>query len=61
MLKSNARLGSTLTKIEKKSITGGRTGGEDSSEVDDCRNDDIHQCPCGNAAGDLNCHSTKKD
>lgn len=52
MLKNNSNLRSVMTKTEKKSINGGRTGGEDSSELDNCRNDHENKCVCGNEAGD---------
>jgi hypothetical protein len=55
MLKDNSNVRSIMTKTEKRSIHGGRTGGEDSSELDNCRNDDVNKCPCGNEAGDTNC------
>lgn len=56
MLRNNSNLGSIVTKIEKSNINGGRTGGDDSSEVDDCRNDHKNQCRCGAPAGEETCH-----
>ena len=55
MLKDNSNVRSVMTKTEKKSINGGRTGGEGSSELDNCRNDHENECPCGRPAGDTRC------